>query len=226
MSEAFHGPVCPSTWASACTFAEPPCLWAESGKTVPASCARAAAGMAASPAKTSGRMYFFISVLWEKGRGHYLAWTEGYHSDATRQGLMAPHLRGLFAPGQHIGMVPAPYRPQQVHARCTKEEHMRNRTVAIIGSLLFALAAFAMPTRAFAQVAVGISVGFAPPDLPVYEQPECPGDDYIWTPGYWAWDGEDYYWVPGTWVLAPEPGLFWTPPYWGWNGVAFVFYDG
>jgi hypothetical protein len=27
-------------------------------------------------------------------------------------------------------------------------------------------------------------------------QPICPGEGYIWTPGYWAWDGDDYYWVP------------------------------
>jgi hypothetical protein len=62
----------------------------------------------------------------------------------------------------------------------------------------------------------------------VYEQPLCPGDGYIWTPGYWAWDndGDDYYWVPGTWVLAPEIGFLWTPPYWAWTDGAFVFYDG
>src|SRR5258708_34658677 len=79
---------------------------------------------------------------------------------------------------------------------------------------------------AFAQIS--ISVSFAPPELPVYEQPLCPGDGYIWTPGYWAYDQDedDYYWVPGTWVLAPEPGLLWTPAYWGWGGSAFVFYEG
>jgi len=79
-----------------------------------------------------------------------------------------------------------------------------------------------------AQVSVGISVNFAPPELPVYEQPLCPGEGYIWTPGYWAWDPDygDYYWVPGTWVLAPQPGYLWTPPYWGWSGVAFVFHEG
>ena len=82
--------------------------------------------------------------------------------------------------------------------------------------------------RIQAQVDVGISVNFAPPELPVYEQPICPGDGYIWTPGYWAWDPEfgDYYWVPGTWVLPPEPLYLWTPGYWGWNGTAFVLYAG
>src|SRR5215831_19927015 len=79
-----------------------------------------------------------------------------------------------------------------------------------------------------AQVSVGISVNFAPPALPVYEQPLCPGEGYLWTPGYWAWDPDygDYYWVPGTWVLAPQPGYLWTPPYWGWSGVSFIFHEG
>jgi len=92
--------------------------------------------------------------------------------------------------------------------------------------MLAALAAVVLSAAAFAQV--GIAVTIAPPPLPVYEQPVCPGDGYIWTPGYWAYDQDydDYYWVPGTWVMAPEVGYFWTPPYWGWNGAAFAFYDG
>lgn len=85
-----------------------------------------------------------------------------------------------------------------------------------------------LPARATAQVSIGISVGFPPPELPVYAQPICPAEGYVWTPGYWAWDGEDedYYWVPGTWVLAPEVGFLWTPAYWAWGGSAFVFYEG
>jgi hypothetical protein len=64
--------------------------------------------------------------------------------------------------------------------------------------------------------------------LPVYEQPVCPGDGYIWTPGYWAWDadGQDYYWVPGTWVESPEVGYLWTPPWWGWEGGVYLFHAG
>jgi YXWGXW repeat-containing protein len=86
----------------------------------------------------------------------------------------------------------------------------------------------ATPAPSAAQVAVGITVAFAPPDLPVYEQPICPGEGFIWTPGYWAWDPDfdDYYWVPGTWVLAPEVGFFWTPGYWAWGGSGFIFYEG
>jgi hypothetical protein len=77
-----------------------------------------------------------------------------------------------------------------------------------------------------ASAQIRISVGFGPPALPIYEQPICPGDGYLWTPGYWAWDGDDYYWVPGTWVLAPEVGYLWTPPWWGWENGAYFFHDG
>ena len=50
---------------------------------------------------------------------------------------------------------------------------------------LFALVLLAMSAASFAQI--GISISFAPPELPVYEQPLCPGDGYLWTPGYWAY---------------------------------------
>jgi hypothetical protein len=92
-----------------------------------------------------------------------------------------------------------------------------------IRSLLFAVGTLFLSTGSFAQV--GVSVQIAPPELLTYEQPICPGDSYIWTPGYWAWDGA-YYWVPGTWVLAPEPGFLWTPGYWGWGGAGFIFNEG
>jgi WXXGXW repeat (2 copies) len=94
--------------------------------------------------------------------------------------------------------------------------------------LLLAFCTLMASVPAHAQVAVGISVGFAPPAIPVYTQPVCPGEGYIWAPGYWAWDSDfdDYYWVPGTWVEPPQVGLLWTPGYWGWNGSAYVFYDG
>jgi hypothetical protein len=81
---------------------------------------------------------------------------------------------------------------------------------------------------AFAQISVGIgiTVGFAPPPLPVYVQPVIPGPGFIWVPGYWAYGDDGYYWVPGTWVEPPTVGLLWTPGYWGWNGGEFVFNEG
>ncbi len=97
----------------------------------------------------------------------------------------------------------------------------RNRLPWLVLMLLFFLS---LPS--FSQVAVVVS--FPPPALPVYDQPPCPAEGYIWTPGYWAYDDGygDYYWVPGTWVLAPEVGLLWTPPYWGWGGNGYAFYPG
>jgi WXXGXW repeat (2 copies) len=84
----------------------------------------------------------------------------------------------------------------------------------------------ALPGTASAQISLGVSVRIAPPALPVYEQPLCPGDGYIWTPGYWGYGSEGYYWVPGTWVLAPTPGFLWTPGYWGWGGGAYLWHGG
>jgi len=92
--------------------------------------------------------------------------------------------------------------------------------------LLVAVVLVGFSAKSSAQVA--ISVSFGPPPMPVYEQPVCPGDGYIWTPGYWAWDPDvqDYYWVPGTWVEAPEVGYLWTPPWWGWENGAYLFHEG
>lgn len=98
------------------------------------------------------------------------------------------------------------------------------RIIPSLRSLLFALVLLVVSTASFGQI--GISVSFGPPALPVYEQPLCPGDGYLWTPGYWAYGEDDYYWVPGTWVEAPEVGYLWTPPYWGWGGNGFLFHEG
>jgi len=92
--------------------------------------------------------------------------------------------------------------------------------------LLITLAMLALSGAAFAQIGVAVAVSFGPPELPVYEQPVCPEEGYIWTPGFWAWDGDDYYWVPGTWVPAPEVGFLWTPGYWDWQDSGFFFHDG
>jgi len=97
----------------------------------------------------------------------------------------------------------------------------------LLRSLVFSLALIGLSQSEFAQVNIGISVSFGPPPIPIYEQPICPAPDYIWVPGYWAYDDTfGYYWVPGTWVEAPEIGFLWTPGYWGWSGVVFIFYEG
>ncbi|HXU14353.1 MAG TPA: YXWGXW repeat-containing protein [Terriglobales bacterium] len=98
------------------------------------------------------------------------------------------------------------------------------RTTRLIRFAFFALMLVVIPASSFAGVFVSVTV--APPVLPVYAQPPCPGDGYIWTPGYWAWGPDGYYWVPGTWVMAPEPGLLWTPGYWGWSTGYYVWHPG
>src|SRR5476651_1961443 len=79
-------------------------------------------------------------------------------------------------------------------------------------------------TPLFSQVSISINI--APPPLQVYEQPPCPEDGYVWTPGYWAYGDNAYYWVPGAWVQPPEVEVYWTPPYWGWENNGYVFYSG
>jgi len=100
------------------------------------------------------------------------------------------------------------------------------RIIPSIRSLLLVLLVTFVSAAAFSQV--GISITFGPPALPVYEQPLCPQEGYLWTPGYWAYDYDagDYYWVPGTWVEAPEIGVLWTPGYWGWRDEGFFFNEG
>ena len=95
-----------------------------------------------------------------------------------------------------------------------------------IRTVFLAAIMFAIPAASFGQISVGIAVRVAPPVLPVYVQPLCPGEGYIWTPGYWAYGDDDYYWVPGTWVLAPRVGVLWTPGYWGWGDGGYFWHGG
>ena len=90
--------------------------------------------------------------------------------------------------------------------------------------VLLALLLSLVPASSFAGVF--ISVGFAPPVLPVYDVPPCPEPGWMWTPGYWAYGPDGYYWVPGAWVPAPYEGALWTPGYWGWGGGVYVWHPG
>ena len=92
--------------------------------------------------------------------------------------------------------------------------------------LLLLMAVCAMPLTSSAQVAVGVSIRVGPPALPVYEQPLCPHEGYLWTPGYWGYGPAGYYWVPGVWVAPPRVGVLWTPGYWGFGGGVYVWHAG
>jgi WXXGXW repeat (2 copies) len=96
-------------------------------------------------------------------------------------------------------------------------------------SLMFAatiVASMLVLAAALAQAQVVVSVGIAPPALPVYEQPPLPAPGFIWTPGYWAYGDAGYYWVPGVWVHPPRVGLLWTPGYWGFGGGVYAWHGG
>jgi hypothetical protein len=120
-----------------------------------------------------------------------------------------------------------PYRASEGYRAKGKMMHINApvRTL-LFAAVVFTLVVLTVPAAFSAPIGVAITIG--PPALPVYEQPVCPGDGYLWTPGYWAYDYDvsDYYWVPGTWVLAPEVGFLWTPGWWGWGGGAFIFHEG
>src|SRR5580704_14343241 len=82
----------------------------------------------------------------------------------------------------------------------------RGKTMRIVQCtrlLLFVMVMLALPVS-FAQVS--ISVNFAPPDLPVYDQPPCPDEGYIWIPGYWGWDGDGFVFYEGYW--GPHVGFY------------------
>jgi hypothetical protein len=98
--------------------------------------------------------------------------------------------------------------------------HMFRSLRLFLVALLFSV----VPASSFAGVF--ISVGFAPPVLPVYVQPPLPAPGYIWTPGYWAYGDAGYYWVPGVWVQPPSVGVLWTPGYWGWSGGFYAWHGG
>ncbi len=92
-------------------------------------------------------------------------------------------------------------------------------------ALLFALGV-AVPAASHAQVAVGISITTAPPPIPVYVQPPCPQEGFLWTPGFWGYGTGGYYWTPGLWVAPPRVGFLWTPGYWGFAGGIYGWHGG
>jgi hypothetical protein len=96
--------------------------------------------------------------------------------------------------------------------------------IALCASLVGAGLMLATPA---ARAQLAVTVDFAPPPVPVYDQPPIPDAGYIWVPGYWAWSPDiGWYWVPGTWVLPPQAGLLWTPGYWAYSDGAYAFNEG
>ncbi|HTA81485.1 MAG TPA: hypothetical protein VK783_00995 [Bacteroidia bacterium] len=90
---------------------------------------------------------------------------------------------------------------------------------------IIALSLFGV-TETKAQVGVSVQISTAPPELPVYVQPICPTEGYMWSPGYWAYGAYGYYWVPGVWISPPTIGYLWTPGYWGCNEGIYAWNGG
>ncbi len=86
--------------------------------------------------------------------------------------------------------------------------------------------AFAEPVPM--EVEPGLVAPQQPPpninEVPPAERPR--GEQYVWIPGYWAWDAEraDFIWVSACWRAAP-PDMSWVPGYWaegrgGWEWIS------
>jgi hypothetical protein len=84
--------------------------------------------------------------------------------------------------------------------------------------------AFAIPVDL--EVQPGLIAPSEPPEEIEENLPaERPAGEYVWIPGYWAWDSQrtGYIWVSGCWRIAP-PSRYWVPGYWlrvpdGWQWV-------
>lgn len=67
-------------------------------------------------------------------------------------------------------------------------------------------ACLAIPAQ-LALAQIDVTANSAPPPIPVTDQPPCPGDGYLWTPGYWAYGPRGYLWQAGAWVTPPYAGV-------------------
>jgi WXXGXW repeat (2 copies) len=98
-----------------------------------------------------------------------------------------------------------------------------NVFIRLSGALIAAVILSVAPTRALAQVYIGIG---SPPALPAYDQPLLDQPNQIWQPGYWAWGPAGYYWVPGMWVTPPQTNMYWTPGYWSYLNNGYEWNQG
>ena len=114
--------------------------------------------------------------------------------------------------------------PRQIPKRIPRSQNQMKIRCLLPALLLGALSPL-LPTPA-AHAFVDVSITVAPPVLPVYEQPPCPTEGYLWTPGYWDYADAGYFWVPGVWCAPPRVGFLWTPGYWGYGDGLYVFHRG
>jgi hypothetical protein len=128
----------------------------------------------------------------------------------------------------NAGFSPVTLRRQSLLALCTLAVLAGCVTRAPIASLPPPAIEVSPPAITFSNLIIGppVHASIAPPPLPLYAQPPCPEDGYLWIPGYWHYGPMGYYWVPGTWVEPPQAGLLWTPGYWDFVAGIYAFNAG
>src|SRR5713226_1379725 len=93
------------------------------------------------------------------------------------------------------------------------------RSICWVRILLITFIMLAVPAASFGHV--GVSITIAPPVLLVYSQPVCPGEGFLWTPGYWGWGEGVYIWHAGYW--GPHVGFYGGINYgFGYVGVGYA----
>jgi hypothetical protein len=65
-----------------------------------------------------------------------------------------------------------------------------------------------------------------PPPLPEYDQPQAPGDGYLWTPGYWAWGPVAITGCPARGFRLPTRALSGPPATGATRNNRYGFYPG
>jgi hypothetical protein len=92
--------------------------------------------------------------------------------------------------------------------------------------LSLAGALYAPPATAHTRVAVGVSIGVAPPPAR-FERVPPPRRGYVWAPGYWRWNApaHRHVWVGGYWVRM-RPGYHYRPAHWVRHGHDWRFRGG
>src|SRR5450631_4165541 len=91
---------------------------------------------------------------------------------------------------------------------------------------LLLLAAILVAASACVAPRGRVYVRVGPPTPIVEARLVAPGPDYIWTPGYHAWNGAVYAWVPGRWTLPPRPRAVWVPAHWVRERRGWYFEEG
>ena len=71
-----------------------------------------------------------------------------------------------------------------------------------------------------------VVVPVAPPAPQTEVIPVSPGDEYVWTSGYWRWSGGQWVWTPGSYVARPNRNASWVAGHWEKKHGGYVWVDG